>query len=204
MVGGSGLYLDAVLKGFDDLPEIPPNIRANLQNRLENEGLIPLQKTLQKIDPVSFEGIDIQNPRRVLRALEVFETTGKPLSSLQKHTPRKRNFTAVKIGLEMPREMLYKRIENRTDAMINEGLLKEVHSVYAYRKHNALQTVGYREIFQFLDGNIDLAFAIAEIKKNTRRYAKRQLTWFRKDPEIHWFESGQTTVEKIMAVIFAN
>ena len=188
MVGGSGLYVDAVLKGLDHFPEVNPSIRKELNRQLEEKGISGLQEQLKKYDPVTFEKIDIHNPQRLTRALEICIGTGKPYSSFLNQTSRKRDFIPVKIGLTAEREIIYRRINERVDIMIENGLLEEARKLYPHKELNALQTVGYRELFRYFDGEWSLEFAISEIKKNTRRFAKRQLTWFRKDPEITWFD----------------
>ena len=188
MVGGSGLYIDAVLKGLDYFPDVPPEVRTNLNNRLISEGIESLQKQLLDLDKVSYESIEIENPHRLIRALEICIGTGQPYSYFKNKPKEKRNFTPVKIGLTAEREVLYDRINQRVDLMMQNGLLEEAKALYPHKELNALQTVGYRELFSYFDGKIDLNFAISEIKKNTRRFAKRQGTWFRKDTEIEWFD----------------
>lgn len=188
MVGGSGLYVDAVLKGLDYFPPIPPETRENLNQRLESEGLESLQKELKTLDPETYNAIAIDNPHRVIRALEVCIASGQTFSSFKNKPKAPRNFKAIKIGLIADRELMYQRINQRVDIMLEKGQLKEAQALYPLKELNALQTVGYRELFDYFDGKIDLDFAIEEIKKNTRRFAKRQLTWFKKDPETHWFD----------------
>ncbi|MCK5815582.1 MAG: tRNA (adenosine(37)-N6)-dimethylallyltransferase MiaA [Flavobacteriaceae bacterium] len=188
MVGGSGLYIDAVLKGLDYFPDVPPEVRTNLNNRLISEGIESLQKQLLDLDKVSYESIEIENPHRLIRALAICIGTGQPYSYFKNKPKEKRNFTPVKIGLTAEREVLYDRINQRVDLMMQNGLLEEAKALYPHKELNALQTVGYRELFSYFDGKIDLNFAISEIKKNTRRFAKRQGTWFRKDTEIEWFD----------------
>ena len=188
MVGGSGLYVDAVLKGLDDFPEVDKNIRKDLKIKLEKEGIEVLQKQLEKLDPGSFRKIDIDNHQRVIRALEICIGTSKPFSSFLSDKTSVRNFIPIKIGLSGDREIIYDRINQRVDLMIKKGLIKEAKNLYEYKNINALQTVGYRELFAFFGGDFELDFAISEIKKNTRRFAKRQGTWFRKDLEIKWFD----------------
>ncbi len=191
MTGGSGLYINAVLNGFDHLPEVDKQVRNQLQKDFETKGIEYLQQHLLQNDPEYYTRVDLQNPQRIIRALEVCVVTGKPYSALLHHTKQstKRNFSTKIFGLQLPREELYKRIENRVDKMIEEGLVAEVKSVKKYRNHNALQTVGYKEIFDYLDGNISMNDAIALIKKNTRNYAKRQMTWFKKTEGIEWVEN---------------
>lgn len=193
MVGGSGLYADAVINGLDDFPEVDPEVRTGLINELESFGLAPLQERLKSLDPNTFERIDIQNKQRLIRALEITEGTGRPFSSFWGKKSKTRDFETLKIGLRADREVVYDRINRRVDIMMDLGLLDEVRELSEFRYLNALQTVGYREIFSYLDGNISIEDAIVEIKKNTRRFAKRQETWFKKDKEIDWFEHDTDT-----------
>lgn len=188
MVGGSGLYVDAVLKGLDYFPEIEPSIRESLNIKLEKEGLLTLQEELKKLDIETYNSIAIDNPHRVIRALEVCIGSGKTYASFKNKPKEPRNFNSIKIGLNADRPIIYDRINRRVDIMINEGLLEEAKNVYPHKNLNALQTVGYRELFSHFDGAITLDFAIQEIKKNTRRFAKRQLTWFKKDMNTLWFD----------------
>ncbi len=187
MVGGSGLYVNAVMNGLDDFPEIDSNIRFDLKKELEEKGIHILQKRLQQLDPITFQKIDINNKQRLIRALEICIGTGKTYSSFLKNKKNKRDFIPVKIGISADREIIYNRINERVDIMMQNGLLEEAKKLYEHKNLNALQTVGYKELFRFLDKDWDLEFAISEIKKNTRRFAKRQGTWFRKDSEIKWF-----------------
>ena len=187
MVGGSGMFEKAVTEGLDEFPEIDKSIREELNQEFENQGIEPLQNELQQVDPEYFEQVDINNPVRIIRALEIYRGTGKPFSSFRKKQITPRNFNLIKIGLELPREEIYERINRRVDLMMEEGLLEEVQSLYEFKHLNSLQTVGYKELFDYLDGKTELDFAVEEIKKNTRRYAKRQLTWYRKDENIKWF-----------------
>src|SRR5690606_19634376 len=197
MVGGSGLYVDAVTKGLDEFPEIDPQIRASLNNILKTEGLPALQEQLSQLDPEYYSEVDTENPHRLIRALEVSLGTGKPYSSFRKKKAAQRPFKSVLIGLTADREVIYDRINRRVDLMMEHGLLEEVKAL-AEKKHlNALNTVGYKELFAFLEGRCSLEEAVEEIKKNTRRFAKRQLTWFRKNPEIHWFDHITPTEEII-------
>lgn len=186
-VGGSGLYEKAVTEGLDEFPQVDKSIRLNLIYEYDIHGLEPLQNELKEVDPVYYNLVDLNNPVRIIRALEIYRGTGKPYSSYRKNNYSARNFQVTKIGLELSREEIYDRINKRVDLMMQEGLLEEVKSLYPKKHLNSLQTVGYRELFDYLDGKIELDFAIEEIKKNTRRYAKRQLTWYRKDPRIKWF-----------------
>ena len=187
LVGGSGLYLKALCEGFDPLPAVDPSIREGLQKEWQQEGLERLQQELLKKDPEYYREVDLQNPQRVMRALELIRGSGMKYSQLRQKTPKKRDFKILKIAINWPREELYQRIEKRVDQMLENGLVAEARALFPLREYNALQTVGYRELFQHFEGNISLEEAVAEIKKNTRRYAKRQLTWFRNDPEVHWF-----------------
>ena len=187
MAGGSGLYIKAITEGFDNLPEVDPAIRENLNKIFAEQGITALQQKLILADPAYYNLVDLQNPQRLIRALEVFESTGKPYSSYRKGSYQQRPFNIIKLGLDMPREELYERINKRVDIMIESGLLDEVTQLLPYRHLNALHTVGYSEIFDYVDGKTDLPTAISMIKQNTRRFAKRQLTWFRKDKDTHWF-----------------
>ena len=197
MVGGSGLYVDAVLKGLDYFPTVEPKVRADLNKRLDSEGIESLQKQLHELDIDSYNTIEIENPHRLIRALEICIGTGKPYSFFKKKPKEKRNFTTIKIGLSAEREVLYDRINQRVDLMIQNGLLEEANELLPHKELNALQTVGYRELFSYFDGTTDLEFAISEIKKNTRRFSKRQGTWFRKDTEIKWFDFKTHLIEKL-------
>jgi tRNA dimethylallyltransferase len=186
MAGGSGLFIQAITKGFDDLPVADPAIRTHLNQEFAEKGIGFLQDWLKTADPDYYSQVDLNNPQRLIRALEVFKTTGKPFSSYRKAVTNKRPFHCIKIGLDLPREFLYKRINQRVDDMIAQGLAEEARSLLPYRHLNALNTVGYSELFDYFDGKNDLNTAIEFIKQNTRRFAKRQLTWFRKDKEIKW------------------
>lgn len=200
MVGGSGLYVDAVLRGFDHFPKIDSKVREELNERLNNEGLESLQNQLKELDPVTYHNIALDNPQRVTRALEVCIGTGKTYASFKTNSQKKRNFNAIKVGLNGDREKIYERINLRVDLMIQNGLIEEAIRLYPHKELNALQTVGYRELFACFDGEITQDFAIEEIKKNTRRFAKRQLTWFRKDQEILWFDFQSNRDEIIQSI----
>jgi tRNA dimethylallyltransferase len=189
MTGGTGLYFRAVNEGLDEMPAVPPAIREELMQLLEHEGLEALQKELREKDPVFYQTVDLQNPRRLLRALEIIRATGKPFSAFRSGKKNPRSFESVWFGLDMPRKQLYERINRRTELMIKKGLIEEVKNLQPYRRLNALQTVGYKELFNYLDGKYSLDTAVEEIKKNTRRYAKRQLTWFRRNKKIHWLDA---------------
>lgn len=191
LVGGSGLYIDAVCRGFDDLPKASVALREQLNQDLIDKGIAHLQDQLQRLDPVYFSEVDIYNPQRIIRALEVSIATGKPFSSYRTKPEKTRPFRCVKIGLNTSRQQLYDRINHRVDQMIQRGLFDEVRRLIPYRHLNALNTVGYTELFNYFDGKLTEQEAIAKIKQNTRRFAKRQLTWFRKDPTITWFEPGE-------------
>ncbi len=186
MAGGSGFYIDAVCKGLDDFPPADQELRAALSERLRTEGVESLRLDLKKLDPESYESIDIANGQRVVRALEVCLMTGRKFSSFKTATVKKRDFEIEKIGLTRPRDVLYDRINRRVLQMADDGLVDEVRSLVPYRSLPALQTVGYREIFDYLDGSISLERAVELIQRNTRHYAKRQLTWWARDPEIRW------------------
>ncbi|TCI94917.1 tRNA (adenosine(37)-N6)-dimethylallyltransferase MiaA [Tenacibaculum sp. M341] len=188
MVGGSGLYVDAVLKGLDYFPNVDPKIRENLNQQLENEGIEVLQQQLKELDITSYNTVAIENPHRLIRALEICIGTEKPYSSFINKEKAPRNFKSIKIGLNADREIIYERINLRVDLMMKNGLLEEAKALHAHKHLNALQTVGYRELFEYFDENWTLDFAVSEIKKNTRRFAKRQLTWFKKDKNILWFD----------------
>jgi tRNA dimethylallyltransferase len=188
MVGGSGLYVNAVLNGLDDFPDVEPSLRKNLKNQLLDSGIASLQQRLKELDYTAYQKIDIENQQRLIRALEICIGTGKPYSSFLKKKNNKRNFEPIKIGVTAEREIVYNRINQRVDQMIENGLIEEAKKLYPHRNLNALQTVGYKELFRYFVGEITLEFAISEIKKNTRRFAKRQGTWFRKDDEIQWFD----------------
>ncbi len=187
MTGGSMMYIDALCNGIDDLPSIDHEIRNQLITRFEKEGIEPLRFELKKIDPEYYNTSDIKNPKRILHALEIFYMTGKKYSSLRTNTKKQRNFNIVKIGLNTDRKILHEKINLRVDEMINKGLVEEARSVYQFRHLNSLKTVGYRELFGYFDNEYDLATAIELIKRNSRRYARRQLTWFNRDKEINWF-----------------
>jgi len=194
MAGGSGLYIKAVCEGFDDLPGADTGIRHRLNHDFTELGIRHLQQRLKEVDPDYYEQVDIHNPQRIIRALEVFETTGKPISFYRKSTINTRPFRIVKIGLNLPRDILYTRINKRVDNMVRQGLIDEVKALLPYRHLNALNTVGYSELFDYIDGKTTLETAIELIKQNTRHFAKRQLTWFRKDKDLHWLEADSENV----------
>ncbi len=188
MVGGSGLYVDAVVKGFDDFPDVNPEIRIQLNQELATHGIEALQEELKELDPESYNSIALKNPHRVLRALEICRGTKQPYSSFLKKKQTLRCFNTISIGIKAERFFIYERINNRVDQMIESGLLQEAKAVFEHRTLNALNTVGYKELFNYFDGEWTLEFAVSEIKKNTRRFAKRQLTWFQKNENTKWFD----------------
>ncbi len=194
LVGGSGLYVDAILKGFDSFPAIDAAVREEVSANYEQFGISYLQEKLEQLDPVYFDKISLenpqtlQNPQRMMRFVEVCTGTGKPYSSFLNQNKNNRDFTPIIIGLEAERSVMYDRINQRVDIMLKEGLLAEAEQLYPHKELNALQTVGYRELFSYFDGNSTLDFAIEEIKKNTRRFSKRQLTWFKRTENTQWFD----------------
>lgn len=189
MTGGSGLFVKAITDGLDEMPEAPLALRESLMQRLETEGVEPLAAELQKLDPEYAATADLQNSQRVVRALEVCLSTGKPFSEFHKKVKVERNFQFIKIGIERPREELYDRINRRMDIMLANGLEEEVKGLSNYRNHNALQTVGYKEVFEFLDGAYDYPTMVELLKRNSRRYAKRQMTWFKNQDAFQWFNA---------------
>ena len=193
-VGGSGLYIKALCEGMDSLPEAEPELREELACRLRSEGLASLCEELRQRDPAYYEEVDRNNPARVLRALEVCITTGLPYSSMRTGEKRQRPFNIIKLGIDMERERLYERINRRVDVMMQMGLEQEARAVYHLRTLNSLQTVGYREMFDYFDGTISRDEAIELIKRNSRRYAKRQMTWFRRDEEIKWVDTANKQI----------
>jgi tRNA dimethylallyltransferase len=192
LAGGSGLYIKALCDGIDDIPSVDPGVRENLRKKLESEGIESLRYDLKKLDPDTYRTVDLKNPNRILKALEVSITTGKPYSSFLKNNKKQRDFEIIKVGLNLNRGTLYEKINLRVDEMMTNGLLEEVRSCIPYRNRNSLKTVGYKELFEHLDGKAELQEAVRLIKRNTRRFARRQITWFNGDPEIHWFEPGQS------------
>lgn len=202
MVGGSGMFEKAVTEGLDEFPDVDPKIRKELIREFEELGVERLQEELKNTDFAYYQQVDLSNHQRIIRALEICRGTGRPFSSFRKNKSAERNFNIIKIGLQLPREEIYERINHRVDLMMEEGLLEEVKSLQEFKNLNSLQTVGYRELFDYLDGKFDLEFAVEEIKKNTRRYAKRQLTWYRKDKNIHWFSPFER--EKILQFVVST
>ena len=202
MTGGSMLYIDALCKGLDDLPDIDPHLRQLLMDRLESEGLESLQNQLLELDPSYYYQVDLQNPKRILHALEICLMTGGPFSELRTNQPRKRPFNILKLGINCDREVLYNRINQRVDKMFEEGLEKEAIHLHPFSELNSLNTVGYKELFDYFEGKITLEQAKEKIKANSRKYARKQLTWFRRDPEITWFTPDQN--EQIITFIRDN
>ena len=204
MVGGSGLYANAVIDGLDYFPEVDAQIRIDLNKKLEEGKLEELQNQLKNLDLESYNSIEIENPHRLIRALEICIGSGLPYSSFKNKDKKQRNFKVIKIGLTADREIMYDRINQRVDIMLNLGLLDEAKALYPHKHLNALQTVGYRELFGFFNEEYSLEFAISEIKKNTRRFAKRQVTWNKKDAEINWFdytENPEIIIKRIKKLI---
>lgn len=194
LTGGSGLFVKALLYGLDDMPAVALEIREKYMERLENEGIEVLQKELKEADPETFEIIDIQNSQRVVRALEVCEGTGRKFSSFKAIKEKQLDYEVIKIGLERPREELYSRINQRVDQMLESGLLSEVETLKNFENHNALQTVGYKEVFGYFKNEYDFQTMVELLKRNTRRYAKRQLTWFKNQDTFEWFEAGKPRI----------
>lgn len=192
MTGGSMLYIDAVCKGIDIMPDVDPELRANLKNRLKLEGIGSLRLQLKKLDPEYYSCVDLKNPARIVHALEICLMTGKPYSSFRTSSKKERPFSIIKIGLDCERAGLHKRINQRVDKMLEAGLEEEAKRVFPMKNLNALNTVGYREFFAYFMGEISKEKAVELIKRNTRRYARKQLTWFRKDPEMNWFHPRET------------
>lgn len=189
MVGGSGLYIKAALEGFDDMPDIPEGVRLQILKEYHTKGLPWLQQQVKEADPEFFNSVDQQNPQRLMRALELLRSTDKSMSELRIKKKMEHPFEVLKIGMNLPREALYQRIDTRMDHMIRDGLFEEAKQFYPFKHINALQTVGYREIFDYIDGLYDYEEAVRLLKRDSRRYAKRQLTWFQRDNEITWFEN---------------
>jgi len=199
MAGGSMMYIDAVCDGIDDIPTVDDQTRETLKQRLKEEGLEALVEQLKELDPEYYAIVDRQNPRRVVHGLEICLMTGKTYTSFRKREKKERPFRIVKIGLNRPREELYDRINQRVDQMMQQGLLEEAKALYPMRQMNALNTVGYKELFDYLDGRWPLEEAVERIKGNTRRYARKQLTWYKKDPQIRWFHPDEK--EQIISYI---
>ena len=199
LTGGSGLYINAVCHGIDELPDPDQSLREQLKDLYQKKGIRILQEKLRELDPEYYRKVDLSNPNRLLRAVEVCLTTGVSYSELRKNRRVPRNFRIIKLGLQRDREDLNRRINRRVETMMEDGLLEEVKELLPYRHLNALNTVGYKELFDYLDGKYSLAQAVEKIKTNTRRFAKRQMTWFRKDKEIHWFHPDE--FEKIVQMV---
>jgi tRNA dimethylallyltransferase len=187
MTGGSMMYIDALCKGIDDLPEVDEEIRRSLMARMESEGIESLRNELRYYDPVYYNEVDLRNPKRILHALEICLMTGIPYSSFRTNQPKERPFHIIKLGLNLDREILYNRINHRVEKMFEDGLEQEALNLYPFRHLNSLNTVGYRELFDYFDGKMTIKEAKEKIKANSRKYARKQLTWFRRDPEITWF-----------------
>jgi|SRR5690554_1382898 len=202
MVGGSMMYIDAVCKGIDDIPTIDDKLRADLKELYDKEGLDPIRRQLKILDPVFYDEVDLKNPKRVIHALEICLMSGKPYSSLRTNPNKKRPFKIIKVGFNRNRQELYDRINMRVDMMIEDGLIEEARSFYPKRHLNSLNTVGYKELFEYFDGNHTLDFAIEKIKQHSRNYARKQLSWFRRDKEVNWInlsEESDNVVRKIVA-----
>ncbi|MFO7573680.1 MAG: tRNA (adenosine(37)-N6)-dimethylallyltransferase MiaA [Bacteroidales bacterium] len=193
MTGGSGLYINAVCEGIDDIPDVDPGIRERYISKLREEGIESLRTELRIVDPHHYARVDLRNPRRIMRALEIFASTGRPYSSFLNKNRTERNFRVIKIGIMPEREELYSRIDRRVDRMMASGLEEEAKGLLEFRNENALQTVGYRELFDWFDGKISKEEAVSLIKRNTRRYARRQITWWSRDKQIRWFLPEKTT-----------
>lgn len=201
MSGGSMMYIDAVCKGIDDIPTISDDVREMLRERLAQEGLDALKAELRIIDPEYYAIADLKNPKRIVHALEIYYQSGIPFSRLRTNTQKERPFRIVKIGLTRSRELLFQRINQRVDEMMQQGLIDEVRSVYPLRHLNSLNTVGYKELFKVLDGEWELSMAVERIKKNTRVYAKKQMTWFKHDTDIHWLNLDHTSLNEAMTFV---
>jgi len=201
MVGGTGLYIKSFCEGMDDMPSIDPSIRQNIIDLYAQNGLNWLQETVQINDPVFWKIAEQNNPQRLMRALEIWQATGKSIIEFRTANKKQRPFRIIKIGLEMPRELLNERINQRVDQMVIAGLVEEALALFPYCQNNALQTVGYQELFDYFNKKITLEKAIEQIKINTRHYAKRQMTWFKKDANIHWFDARDASVEKMLELL---
>lgn len=201
MVGGTGLYIKAFCEGMDEIPAVDSAIRQQVMFDYKKKGLELLQKQLAEKDPDFWQTAEQQNPQRLMRALEVFLSTGKSVSSFKTGNKKEKPFNIIKIGLELPRIQLYKQINNRVNKMMEEGLLAEANDLYSYKSLNALQTVGYRELFDFIEKKSSLEEAVEKIKINTRHYAKRQLTWFKKDTAINWHNAAEVAVKDVVSLI---
>jgi tRNA dimethylallyltransferase len=192
LAGGSGMYINAVCHGIDDIPTVDPLVRKRLRDEFENGGLALLHARLRQADPVYFSRVDLNNPNRILKALEITEMTGRPYSSFLTGKSKHREFNIIRIGLDRPRNEIHQRINSRVDAMLEAGLVDEARGLYPFRQLNALNTLGYKELFEYFDGKLSLDMAVEQIKGHTRQYARRQLTWFRRDRHMHWFHPLHT------------
>ncbi|MGI6048567.1 MAG: tRNA (adenosine(37)-N6)-dimethylallyltransferase MiaA [Petrimonas sp.] len=204
MTGGSMMYIDAVCKGIDEIPTIDKKLRKEVYELYKKEGLDAIRARLKILDPVFYNEVDLKNPKRVIHALEVCLMAGRPYSSLRTNSKKERSFNIVKVGFARNREELYNRINQRVDKMIEDGLIEEARKLYPKRRLNSLNTVGYKELFEYFDGNCSLDFAIDKIKQHSRNYARKQLTWFNKDKEINWINLSDNktgVVEKIVSLI---
>ncbi|PSL25970.1 tRNA (adenosine(37)-N6)-dimethylallyltransferase MiaA [Chitinophaga ginsengisoli] len=201
MCGGTGLYIKAFCEGIDNIPAAPTEVRSAIQDRYEKEGLAWLQQEVQEKDPAFYAIAEIQNPQRLMRALEVLYTTGQSITSFRTGNTVQRDFHIIKTAITLPKEQLHANIARRVHQMVADGLLEEVRAVLPYRDHNALQTVGYKEVFDYLDGKLSWDEAVEQIIIHTRQYAKRQLTWFRKDTDFKWFEAGEGLLEEVKGLI---
>lgn len=201
MTGGSMLYIDAVCKGIDEIPNIDDSLRQDIQNLYKKEGLDPIRQQLKLLDPDFYQVVDLKNTKRVIHALEVCLMTGKPYSSLRTNPRKERPFRIVKVGLKRERAELYNRIDSRVDEMVRDGLIEEARYFYPQRQLNSLNTVGYKELFDYFDGNCTLDFAIDKIKQHSRNYARKQMTWFRKDKEINWIDLSEKRVDVVAEIL---
>ncbi len=199
LTGGSMMYIDTICKGIDDIPTVTPEIRDEVIGWYEDNGLEALQQRLLSLDPEYYSIVDLNNPKRLLHAVEICQMTGKTFTSFRKNTVRERPFRIIKIGINQNRELLYQRINYRVEQMMEAGLLDEARSVYPFKSLNSLNTVGYKELFSYFDGDITLDEAVDLVRRNSRKYARKQLTWFRRDKDIHWFEPTQ--IQEIIAFI---
>lgn len=204
MTGGSMMYIDAVCNGIDDIPTIDSSLRENIQGLYKKEGLDPIRSQLKILDPIFYDEVDLKNPKRVIHALEVCLMAGKPYSSLRTNPKKKRPFEIIKVGFNRDREELYERINQRVDLMVKDGLIDEARGFFPMRHLNSLNTVGYKELFEYFDGNCTLDYAIDKIKQHSRNYARKQLTWFKKDKDIHWInlsDSEDMVVKRILDLL---
>jgi tRNA dimethylallyltransferase len=204
LTGGSMLYVDAVTKGIDDIPTVDEETRSMLKERLANEGLDSLKAELRLVDPEYYSTVDLKNPKRIVHALEIYYTSGRPFSSFRTNTKKERPFRILKFGLRRDRQVLFERINRRVDQMMADGLLDEIRRVYPLRHLNSLNTVGYKELFHYLDGEWPLDMAVERIKKNTRVYAKKQMTWFAHDPEILWLDADTLSPNQMAITIISH